>query len=280
MLPNLVGIGPGKSGSTWLYNVLRQHPDICMSKVKETLYFEKYYHKGISWYEDFFSTNENYKIIGEISNTYIYDERVAERISRDLTDVRIIAILRNPIERAFSHYLFLLRNAEVNCSFEECFDIRPDIFKRGLYYEQLSIYFDHFNKEQLGIFIFDDLKKDSTTFLEKIYSFLSVDNSFRPVIENKHKLKAAKPRLVLLSRTVKKVALAVRAIGFPFILNLVKDSFLPKLIYKEYDVVPEISNETKKMLKKYYMDDINKLSVLLNRKELIEEWGGDTVDSK
>ena len=85
-LPNFIVIGPGKSGTSWLYHILGQHPQVCMSSAKETLYFEDYYSKGREWYQKFFRQCKAPGVphaIGEISNTYIFSPLAATRIAHD-----------------------------------------------------------------------------------------------------------------------------------------------------------------------------------------------------
>jgi len=95
-LPNFIVIGPGRSGTTWLYNALREHPEIGMASTKETCYFDAFYHKGLGWYADFFKSYNGRKAIGEVSNTYIFSPLAARRIAELNPNIRIISPLRNP----------------------------------------------------------------------------------------------------------------------------------------------------------------------------------------
>ena len=80
MMPNFVGVGPGRSGTTWLYEVFLEHPEIGMAKVKETQFFHKNYSRGSDWYESLFVDVADKKAIGEISNEYIFDPVVPGRL--------------------------------------------------------------------------------------------------------------------------------------------------------------------------------------------------------
>lgn len=108
-LPDFIGIGVQRAGTTRIYELLKQHSEICMPTYrKEVHYFDRYYHKGERWYRSLFDHCKG-KIVGEITPAYIYDEKCAERIHKLLPDVKLIAILRNPIDRAYSQFKFTIR---------------------------------------------------------------------------------------------------------------------------------------------------------------------------
>src|SRR5699024_6986823 len=118
MLPNFLVIGPGKSGTTWIYHALKDHPEICLSSAKETLFFETQFDRGIDWYTNFFShCNGETNAVGEVSNTYIFCEGAPRRIKTINSEMKLITCLRNPVERTFSHYLFLIRGGQITGSF-------------------------------------------------------------------------------------------------------------------------------------------------------------------
>jgi len=272
-LPNFIVIGPGKSGTTWIYNLLKNHPQICVSSAKETLFFEDFYHKGLDWYSKFFKNCKNKVAIGEVSNTYIFSSLAAKRIWEFNPKIKLISCLRNPIDRAFSHYLFLLRNAEVNGTFEGVLVKRKDLLDRGMYSKHLSKYLKYFPKEQILILLYDDLKYDPKRFAKKIYNFLNVDDGYYPENSDKKILAASKPRIKLLAKLTKKGAQLTRRIGYPNIVTKFKTSLLPNLLYKQYSKnnYPVLDPHTREKLKEYFYDDIKKTSDIIGR-DLIKIW--------
>ena len=275
--PNFIVIGPGKSGTTWMYQVLKEHPEVCVSSAKETLYFEKYYDKGISWYSKFFKhcDKKNIKAIGEISNTYIFSEDAPKRIFDFDKNIKLISSCRNPIDRAFSHYLFLKRNGTYSKSFEEAINEERHIIERGLYHKYFKNYLEYFEREQLLILIYQDLKDDPLQFSATIFSFLAVESLSNLPSQNEKILVASKARNKYISLATKKSAEIIRELGYPEIIESVKGSIIPKLLYKPLDkrkkTTEKILDSTRSYLSDFYRKDIEQLSDLINR-DLIKLW--------
>lgn len=270
-LPTFIGIGAGKSGTTWLYSILNQHCEICMSSAKETLFFEDYYDRGFNWYSSFFKECNRHKAIGEISNTYIFSSLVPARIYEFNPTTQLIATLRNPVDRAFSHYLFHYRNAQIEGSFEEAITQYPDLIERGLYFHYLSNYLEYFKREQILILLFDDLKNNPVTLARKIFNFLGVDPEWAtPELVQTKRLPASKPRSKGLAKIVKGVALMMRQSGLPQAITAItkiKNSPIVDLLYTPYspNEYPQMACETREKLNDYFRDDIKKLSQLVER---------------
>ena len=124
MLPNFLVIGSARCGTSWLDENLRQHPEVYLPRDdKEVHFFDNKYHMGIEWYERFFEGSEA-QAIGEVTPSYLYYGHVAGRIKEHVPDVKMIALLRNPAERAYSHYWNIVanhkkRNEPFDMTFEE-----------------------------------------------------------------------------------------------------------------------------------------------------------------
>lgn len=273
MLPNFLVIGPGKSGTTWMYHALKNHPQICVSSAKETLFFETEFNRGIDWYSDFFShCNEDTKATGEVSNTYIFCHQAPERIKSVNPDMKLISCLRNPIERTFSHYLFLIRGGQFEGTFREALKEYPHLIEKGKYFKNLKPYLDTFAAEQICLKLFEDLKSNQEKFIQSIYGFLDVDSNYQPFVDDEKRFSATKPRNKYLALLAKKGARLMRSFGHPEIVSKMKYSFLPKLLYKEYekDEKPTISAEDREFLKDQFLSDTRKLGlkVSLNLEEI------------
>lgn len=151
MLPNFLGIGASRSGSTWLDKQLRTHPDIYMPiKRKEVSFFNVYYELGITWYEGFFpgiSEASAFKAIGEFSPGYLSDESVPERIKESLGEIKLLAILRNPADRAYSQWKLRVQKRAENRSFEDFVKNDEEPIKLGLYGSHIERYHKEFSKD-------------------------------------------------------------------------------------------------------------------------------------
>jgi hypothetical protein len=179
VLPTFLGIGAQRAGTTWAFECLAEHPDIYVPQEKELHFFYVNYGRGLTWYKSQFADAGDKQARGEISPDYMYHEAALRNISRDLPDIKLFVILRNPIERAYSQYL-LHRHRFADKPFDAVCEPGTELFDRGLYHHHLSRVFSIFPREQVKVLIYDDLAAHPAEFLSELYSFLGVDAAFRP----------------------------------------------------------------------------------------------------
>lgn len=199
--PDFVIIGGQRCGTTSLYHYLTKHQSIKKALTKEIHYFDLNYHKGENWYLSHFPFKSpmNNKITGEASPYYLYHPRVPELMKKLMPDVKIIVLLRNPIDRAFSHYHHSEKNNDENLSFEQAIqseearlkDEEEKIIKdinyysynhhrysyksRGIYINQIKRWLKFFPLEQTLILKSEDLYTDPNKELNKTLSFLNLE---------------------------------------------------------------------------------------------------------
>lgn len=160
--PTFLICGAPKAGTTSLYYYLQSHPNVCMSSIKETDYFQHNYEKGIEWYKSLFNHHKYETAVGEASPGNMIHPQAAKRIAKDIPDAKLIFILRNPIERAYSQYWYgIYRGTEnVNVSFSSLIRKKEAWGKRivdlGMYYEQISRYDDYFPSTQIMMILYED----------------------------------------------------------------------------------------------------------------------------
>jgi len=212
-LPNFLVIGAAKSGTTSFFDYLGQHPDIFISPVKEPNFFAfsgesslDYHISDIPWvlgsvrnFEDYrglFSRANSHNAIGEASGTYLFHPRAAERIHRFIPDAKLIAILRNPVDRAYSAWLMHHRRGKEKRPFKEILAMneqptryyRGSYLEKGLYCQQLMRYFKYFDRDQIRIFLYDQLCDDPHSLVQETYSFLGVDSGFNADLSARHNI--------------------------------------------------------------------------------------------
>jgi hypothetical protein len=197
VLPNFLIIGAPRSGTTWLFRNLRQHPEIYMPRRKELHFFDRDYHKGLEFYAHYFSPSRGETAVGEATPSYLHKPYLAPRIRQDLPGVRLIASLRNPVDRLYSRYW----NAKLNrphftaWSFEDMLRRAPGVFEIESYYDHLVRYYECFSPDEILVLIFDDLLADPASFLRQVHQFLGVSTDFAPsLISLKVDASAAKGR--------------------------------------------------------------------------------------
>ena len=186
MLPNFLVIGSQKSGTTTLHSTLSKHSDVFMPGKKELNYFleSSEYSKGVRYYEGFFQKASQQIAIGEASPGYICHPDAPERIYECLPSVKLILIVRNPIERAYSQYWDNRRHLTEWLSFEESIEhwlkreYNPGergYFSRGLYIIYINRYLKLFPRENMLILQLDELKQEPIQFFHKCCIFLGID---------------------------------------------------------------------------------------------------------
>jgi len=199
-LPDFIVIGAMKSGTTSLYNYICEHPCVLPAAYDEVGFFDDNFHLGLNWYRSLFPTKkqidntrqkEGIAITGEDTPFYFWNKDARDRIQKLLPNVKLILILRNPVDRAFSEYNDVLKAKSVNSSFEEY--IKSDleniennplnviqcgqknaIISRGIYFKQLEMWRELFPKEQIFIFDNNELSQKPVEIMNKVFKFLNL----------------------------------------------------------------------------------------------------------
>ena len=212
-LPDFIICGTQKGGTTSLYEYLRHHPEVYLPKKKEIHFFDLNLNKGLRWYLRHFVTNNIARIKGEATPSYMYFEEVPRRIRRILPNVRLIFILRNPVDRAYSHYWHEVKLGYEHLSFEDAIrmekkrlfsggtfeKIHYSYIDRGKYAIQLRRFMKYFPKNQLLILLFDDLKGRPLYILKQLYAFLGINPTYMLKRVRKYNIGAI-PRIRSLQR--------------------------------------------------------------------------------
>ena len=282
--PNFLVVGAAKAGTTSIAKYLEEHPEIFISKIKEPFYFvrdsfnkipkedlmlpileKKFQADSESYYSLFDNVTE--KRSGEASVHYLYDHKeVIPKVKEELGDIPIIIVPpRDPTSRAFSNYTYQQR-VELD-SFEEALAKEEDkkskgwnsfwFYKdQGNYSASVQAYLDAFSN--VHVCLFDDLKKDSSLFMKDMYSFLDVDPSFEPNLEERHNPTLAPKNKIVQFFFYLKIKYRIR-LGLP--------SFMKKKIMNASMKTSDqkIKPETRQMLRTYYKEDVLKLEKILNK---------------
>ncbi len=278
MWPNFFIVGAPRSGTTSLYEYLKNVPEVFMCPVKEPNFFNSsvgndlFLSKPVrdkKKYLNLFKKVENEKAIGEASPTYLWDPATPKLIHEIIPDARIIIILRDPITRAFSEYLFLLGLGSEKGSFLETIrrSIREKdyslnrIIQNGLYYEQIQRYLDIFGTNQIKILIFEELVHDTKASVKKVLQFLDIHQEPPISVKEIHNAFTL-PRSKFASALVKNKFLRKMGKNIIPLDGLIR---LRKILTKETPK-PTMTNEEKNLLKEFYHNDVRNLEKILNQK--------------
>jgi len=180
--PNFVGIGGQKCASTWLSECLRSHPEVFMSSPKELRYFVDNESRGLEWYLKFFEDAGSYKCRGEFASNYIYWPESAEKIKDALGDVKIIAVVRDPVERSLSHLKHLIRDGDLpemsgaitKSHLQDILKKHPKVLSNSFYQPGLKKYCEVFGDSSVFIVSQSACRENGRRVLEALWSFLEV----------------------------------------------------------------------------------------------------------
>lgn len=267
-LPTFLGIGTQRGGTTWLDAQLRNRPDVYLpQRRKEARYFDRYYDRGLSWYEELFPSEEeasSYLAIGEITPGYLYHREAAERIHATLPSCRLIVVLRNPVDRAYSQFGLSVQNGYQG-DFQHYIRQHPICLRKGYYSKSLSRYFERFPREQMLILIFEDLHRDRSTGLRSVSQFLQLpDLAGWPKDEEKARYPSQVPRSPKVMKRIRAAKSALRRWDMDWVVNLGKAAGLKKVIAKPAEK-RRLDPAFRKLLLDDYTEEVDILSDMLER---------------
>jgi hypothetical protein len=171
-LPDFIGVGPGRTATTWLDEVLRPHT--CLPHgVKETHFFSRHYDRGIEWYATHFRLCDGKRPVGEMCGYFSFPQ-APTRIRRHMPDCRIIVTARDPVERIYSHYKMMRRYAFTTRSLMETLERDPMLSAGSRYAEHLPRWFETFGRERVLVTFHDDLRDDPGKFIDAICGFIGI----------------------------------------------------------------------------------------------------------
>lgn len=180
-VPDFIGIGAQRAGTSWLYNCLKEHSEVYMPQ-KEVHYFDlKQKEYPISWYLSLFEQSEEEKIKGEITPDYMFSDGALDDLKRHCPSSKLIILLRNPMKRSYSAYsLFKAHGRFQGLSFQQAIDKEPFLFEQSLYSSQISKVNELFPKEQVFIDFYENISKEPNKLFERICIFLNINSTFKP----------------------------------------------------------------------------------------------------
>jgi len=208
-LPNFLIIGAARSGTTSLYHGLRQHPEIFMPVKKEPHFFTTQYGRGLDWYEELFRDWHGEKAIGEASVSYTYPDSgdVTARIASHLEKPRFVYIMREPVSRTYSHYVYYRYYARSETrSFEAAIRENPRYLGASDYVRWIAEYRSAFGASRLKLVLYDDLRDAPERCYREIFEFLGVDSGFVPEGSDKRTNQAFRARSEVLYSVYRKVS--------------------------------------------------------------------------
>jgi hypothetical protein len=235
-LPNFLYVGPDKAGSSWLHETLLRHPQVYLTPAKDLYFFDRYYDRGLEWYSAQFRDARSEEVVGEVCQDYLFHPEAASRIRATLGPVRVMACLRDPVERAWSSYLYARKHGLWPEPFGEALRTRPELLGHGRYATGLGRFLQRFPRELVLVALFDDLVVDPQGFLDTVTDFLGVDRLTLETKDLAARLPAAQARSVRLASVARRGADWVREHDGARLVGTVKRSpVVQRALYRPID---------------------------------------------
>ncbi len=296
IFPNFLIIGAHKAGTTSLYHYLNQHPKVYLSPAKEPRFFSLSNCSGrfngpndpsnrcrfttLDSYQELFKDVKDEKAVGEASTLYLYDKDAPNNIFKYNKEMKMIVVLRNPIERAYSNYTYARQKGHEEIEdFSTALDREEERInngwgalwhykQKGFYSQQLKRYYELFNESQLKVFLYDDLIHSPQKVVHDIYQFLSVDCDFEPDFSTKYN-----PSGVPTSMVVQRLIMLGKSKSLRSFRSVVKkmlglkkaDTIWAGLQKANLNEIPVMSSETRDILRELYKHEILRLQTMIER---------------
>lgn len=232
-IPNFLGIGAPKCATTWLSEVLRKHPDVYVAHGKELVYFSsgKKFSLGLDWYLNHFNSAAEQHAIGEFSVSYMRNSIIAaQRIHELNPNMKLIAVLRDPVQRSYSHHRWLKQlGRDVPASFVDAMKKDLGIVSDSLYFRNLEPFWVRFPKENILILKYEELRSNGMKIQREIFRFLGVAEEFDSGLVEKVVGKTIAPRSQRLEKFRIKTHTFVRKNNIAFVITLFKKLGLSNL---------------------------------------------------
>lgn len=283
-LPDFVIIGAARCGTTSLYAYLREHPQVFMSSEKETDYFSlgdlpsdevpalaaPWRAKTRAEYDAFFRDAGDARAVGEASPTYLFYPRSAERLRQAIPDAKLICVLRDPVERAYSHFALARKMGfEPETDFEAAVarederwrtdrSMRFTYTRASFYRDGLAEFFARFPRERILVLRFEDLSADTAGTMRRIHAFVGVDPEFVADVAVRHN-----------RSMLPKSGLVREAFGRPFrVRRFLQRNLPPRLVTRLGNLImrppPVLAKDVRARLLPRFVDDVRRLEMLLD----------------
>lgn len=276
MKPTFIGLGAQKCASTWLHRVLADHPQAFLSEPKEIDFFSYYFGRGYDWYERFFAAASGRLAVGEVSPSYLPHPLAPARAARYNPDFKILLAVRDPVERAYSNHLHMVREGYLtgpDLSFEYGLARNEMYVEQSRYATHLKCWLRHFALERVLVVFQEDISAAPHEQAQRLYRFLGIDDNFRSEALDQRTNASARARHGGVATLIKCATTLADRIGLGGVVSAAKKSSLGKSLraMNQEDLralVPPMRDETRARLVNEFRVEMVDLAQLLGRNDL------------
>ncbi len=285
--PSFICVGAGKAGTTWLWEMLRLHPDVYLPDVKEIHYFNDIAYEGsdvrnpnhrkpVAWYLRFFAPARPGQVCGEISPSYLWSETAPDAIHAFDPGMRILIMLRDPVERLFSSYLFGQQKGEIGrVSFEEALLTVDYLLARSPCSRSVARYLELFGPEQVKVVFHEDLSTDPRALLLDVERFLGVA-PFVPTEVTERRNVTGASRFPTATTFLMRNRIRLKRHGLEWLVEAGKRVGVVRVFrwfqaqVRPYEQRPTVAPGTEAALREFFREDVEHLERLLG--EDLRRW--------
>ena len=257
---SFVAIGPQRTGSTWLHKVMETHPSIGLPVgIKETMFFDRFYHKGIDWLSSHYDAHDEEREYGEVAPSYFASDTVMSRIKSHYPECKILINIRNPVQHAYSMYLHESSKGRIKGELNEVINDSPEKLRSGSYSDWIPKWQKAFGKENVFFIWMDQIESNPQSVYESICNFLCVSTDYYVQEVGISRVNASKEaRFPKLTRIGLAIYQLLRAYRLHSVINFCKRIHLDKITFSidEKKNGSELSRVDFKKLLELYSADI------------------------
>lgn len=274
MRPDVLGIGAQKCASSWLHAVAGSHPEIGLSDPKEVDFFSYYFDRGYRWYETHFPQTPGARIWFECSPSYFHDPRAPDRAAAYRPELKVLALLRDPVKRAFSNHMHEIIKGHIPpCSFEEGLENNPAYLEQGLYATHLKRWFSAFPEDQVKVLFAEEIAVGPGQAAAGVFAFFGADTGFDSAILHERRNESDRARSRILRAGLRAGGRWMRQQGLEATLARIKAAApVAGLLWANSvrirDEIPPMQPETARRLEALFAPEMEALRVLLKRPAL------------
>jgi hypothetical protein len=266
---DFVGVGPPKTGTTWLHACLFGHPELCLPEQKETHFFDRYYDRGVDWYRRQFKCSPGV-MRGEIGATYFSSSEARERIHRHNPACKLIVNLRDPVARSFSFYLHYRRKETLRGDFLSSLREMPKLFESSRYDVLLPQWIERFGRDSILIILLEDVAERPEEEIRRVHEFLKVGQWLDRDVIGQRIYAASMPKYPRMARVATHVSTQLRRQEFHWAVDFARKMGMRKIIYQGGDMNLSLDQEVRASLIERFLPTIEYVEALLDRS--LPEW--------
>jgi hypothetical protein len=267
LLPSFFVVGPPRTGTSWLHDVLSQHT-VLPYPTKETRFFDKHFDRGFDWYRAHYSVSTGNRLVGEVAPTYFVSNLARERIAERVPAARVICIFRNPVDRLVSLYRVKRAYGMIPWNFEEAIVRDSELLESSKYSTNLKAWLQTLGKDRVLATVYDDLRDEPQAYLDRVADFIDLPrfdlsaSQMAPVFASET---MTLPRNYYRTRSALMMAEWLKQRQLDTVVAAVKKSPLLKFVLGGGPPFAELSCDLSLKLHDHFRPEVEELETLLQR---------------